>query len=185
MSFIAVIDTETTWGNEVMSIGVVLADSVDYKMVDSRYYIIDPKYKMGGMFSSEIFVKPEKMNVICSREDAVTDMKEWFSQNLVSSLFAYNASFDKKHLNEFGDYNWFDIMRIAAYKQYNHMIPEGAECCKTGRLKRNYGVEPIMRLLSENRYYYEQHNALQDAIDELKIMELLCKNVEEYEIAAV
>ena len=64
-------------------------------------------------------------------------------------------------------------MRLAAYKQYNHTIPRNAECCKTGKLKRNYGVEPILRNLSGEKRYVETHNALLDAVDELKIMKLL------------
>ena len=42
-----------------------------------------------------------------------------------------------------------------------------------GRLRHGYGVEPILRLLSGNSAYRETHNALQDALDELAIMELL------------
>lgn len=41
MSRIAVIDTETNWYNEVMSVGAVVADINNYKALDSRYYIID------------------------------------------------------------------------------------------------------------------------------------------------
>lgn len=70
------------------------------------------------------------------------------------------------------DYIWHDIMRIAAYRQYNPMIPTSAECCKTGRLKRGYGVENIMRMIG-NKDYIETHNALLDARDELEIMRLL------------
>lgn len=44
MEYIAVIDTETNWNDEVMSIGVVIANQ-KYKMMDSRYYIISPAYK--------------------------------------------------------------------------------------------------------------------------------------------
>ena len=64
-------------------------------------------------------------------------------------------------------------MRLAAYKQYNHKIPDDMPCYATGRLKRGYGVEPMLRLLSGTTSYHESHNALHDAIDELKIMQLL------------
>lgn len=78
---------------------------------------------------------------------------------------------------------WFDIMKLAAYKQYNKKIPETAECWGTGRLKRNYGVEPIMRMLSGKRTYREVHNAVCDAVDELKIMKLLGYSIDEYAYA--
>ena len=76
-------------------------------------------------------------------------------------------------------------MKIAAYRQYNDKIPASIECCKTGKIKRNYGVEPMMQLLSGNCRYTEVHNALYDAADELEIMRLLGKKFEEYIVAKI
>ena len=73
-----------------------------------------------------------------------------------------------------------DIMRLAAYRQFNPCIPSDAECFSTGRMKRGYGVEPMLRMLSGRRSYYETHNALHDAMDELEIMRLLGYRPEEY-----
>lgn len=98
-------------------------------------------------------------------------------------IFAYNASFDKKHLPEYSEYQWYDIMRLAEYRQYNSSIPSSADCYKTGRLKRGYGVENILKMLSGNHRYYETHNAVLDAEDELQIMQLLGHGLNEYEIA--
>ncbi len=100
-------------------------------------------------------------------------------------LFAYNASFDRNHLPEYRDYEWYDIMRLAAYRQYNKAIPDCADCYKTGRMKHGYGVENILRMLSNNSRYKETHNAVFDAEDELQIMQLLGRALSEYEIAAV
>ena len=52
MDKFAVIDTETNWNDQVMSIGVVIADSKTMKEIDSVYYIIDPEYRVGGMYES-------------------------------------------------------------------------------------------------------------------------------------
>jgi len=180
----AVIDTETNWNDCVMSIGIVIADS-SYQVLDYKYFILTPEYKVGGMFSSELKLKPRSMNVICSREEAINTIHVWLKQYSVQSLFAYNASFDKGHLSEFSKYDWFDIMRIAAYKQYNPAIPCDAECFSTGKLKRGYGVEPILRMLSGEKWYSEKHNALQDAMDELRIVQLLGKGYEEYLCAKI
>ena len=184
MERIAVIDTETNWDDRVMSIGIVIADS-SYQILDSRYFILDPEYQVGGMFSSELLLKLNSMNVICSREEAIGAIDTWLRQYSVQSLFAYNASFDKGHLCEFSKYNWFDIMKIAAYRQYNPAIPCNAECFSTGKLKRGYGVEPILRMLSGEKRYSEKHNALQDAMDELEIIRLLGKRLEDYYCARI
>ena len=116
---------------------------------------------------------------------AMKKFKEAFEKYGVKDLFAYNASFDKNLLSELASYRWFDIMKIAAYRQYNDKIPASIECCKTGKMKRNYGVEPMMQLLSGNHRYTEVHNALYDATDELEIMRMLGKTLEEYIVAEI
>ena len=76
-------------------------------------------------------------------------------------------------------------MRLAAYRQYNPAIPDSADCYKTGKLKRGYGVEEILKMLSKNKRYHETHNAVSDAVDELKIMQLLGHGINVYEIARI
>ena len=50
----------------------------------------------------------------------------------------------------------------------------------TGRMKRGYGVESMLRLLSGNCAYRETHNGLLDALDELEIVRLLGLGIQEY-----
>lgn len=180
----AVIDTETNWNDKVMSIGVVVADSKTKKKMDSVYYIITPEYKAGGMFSDEL--RPDENNAcIVTRKRALTEIREWLHSYGVQKLFAYNALFDMKHLPEYSEYEWYDIMRVAAYRQYNWAIPDSADCFKTGRLKRGYGVEEVLKMLRQNKRYRETHNAVCDALDELEIIRLLGHELEEYEIALI
>ena len=182
MDKFAVIDTETNWNDEMMSIGVVIADWETKEKAGSVYYIIDPEYKAGGMFSCELRLDDKNAH-ITSRKQALQEIKEWLASYGVEEIFAYNASFDKNHLPEYGEYKWYDIMRLAAYRQYNRAIPDSADCYKTGRLKRGYGVESILRMFSERDCYQETHNALLDAQDELEIMQLLGHELKVYEIA--
>lgn len=180
MSYFAVIDTETNWSDQVMSIGVVIADSESFSPIDAKYYVLTPEYLIGGMFSSTLFADAQLSAVVCSREEALTSMQAWFSFFEIERLFAYNASFDWGHLPELGGFCWYDIMRLAAYRQYNPAIQAHAECCATGRLKRGYGVEAMLRLLSGSRAYCETHNAVLDAYDELEIMRLLGHPLQAY-----
>ncbi len=180
----AVIDTETNWNDEVMSIGIVIADSETKKKIDEIYYIIDPEYKVGGMYSDELKLDKEKAHII-NRKQALKEIKKWLNTYHVRKLFAYNASFDKRHLPEYSEYKWYDIMRLAAYRQYNLAIPSSADCFKTGRLKRGYGVEDILKMLSKNKRYRETHNAVLDAQDELEIIRLLGHDIIEYDIALI
>ena len=186
---IAVIDTETNWHDEVMSIGVALADADSFKCVDTRYYIIDPEYRTGGIYSNVLHYNNSaaigNSEIVCSRSEALNDIVQFLENNNIAKIFAYNAKFDYSHLRELSAFEWYDIMRLAAYKQYNRAITEEMPCCKTGRLKTNYGVEPITRMLSGDSRYCEVHNAVYDAVDELRIIELLGHALDQYSCARI
>lgn len=180
MGQFAVIDTETNWMDQVMSIGTVLADADTFQPVAAKYHILPMECAVGGMYDSVLFLETPTKPILCSRADAMGDLRAWFDRHGVTSIFAYNAVFDRGHLPELGCLNWYDIMRLAAYRQYNSKIPATAACCSTGRLKRGYGVEAMLRLLSGDYSYQETHNALFDALDELEIMRLLSHPLEDY-----
>lgn len=179
MGNFAVIDTETNWNDQVMSIGTVIANAKSFQLIDAKYHVLTPEYLIGGMYESTLF-SDSLQPILCSRQEALTDLKSWFESYDVGSIFAYNACFDRNHLPELRGYDWYDIMRLAAYRQHNPKIPAYADCCSTGRLKRGYGVEPMLRLLSNNRTYHETHNAMYDAMDELEIMKLLHHSLSAY-----
>ena len=180
MGYFALIDTETNWEDEVMSIGTVIASSDTFQTLSVKYHVLPKECAVGGMYESTLFLDTQYSPILCSREDAIQDLTRWFSALGVSKIFAYNACFDRNHLPELRSYQWFDIMRLAAYRQYNPCIPECADCYSTGRLKRGYGVEPMLRLLSGKHRYRETHNAVLDALDELSIMRLLAIPVSDY-----
>ena len=180
MGKFAVIDTETNWADQVMSIGTVIADADTFELIAAKYHILPIECEIGGMYESTLFIETPVQPILCTRAEAIADLRTWFQQHDVHSIFAYNACFDRNHLPELRDFNWYDIMRLAAYRQHNPKIPANADCCSTGRLKRGYGVEPMLRLLSGNRTYHESHNAFFDAMDELKIMCLLGHSIAGY-----
>lgn len=183
-SHFAVIDTETNWDNEVMSIGIVIAESLSFEEISSKYYIISPECDRGGMYSFALKRKGVRVNLKSTRDNVISNLTNELEKYNVDLIFAYNAAFDYNHMLELREYKWFDIMKLAAYKQYNKALPEYDEYCGTGRLKRNYGVESIMRLLWDYRYC-EKHNALCDAVDELKIMRLLGYGIDSYAHAQI
>jgi len=183
-AYFAVIDIETNWDNDAMSIGIVIADSNTFEPKAARYYIITPECNIGGMFSLVLETKRIKACMKDIRANVISDIIEILEKKNVDSIFAYNAAFDYNHLPELKAYKWFDIMCLAAYKQYNQALPENADYCGTGRLKRNYSVEAIMTLLTGS-CYCEKHNALCDAVDELRIMTLLGHGLDKYAHAQI
>lgn len=183
MEYFAVIDTETTWSNEVMSIGVVIADVHNMTPICAECYIVDPAYKEGGMYSSVLLAHGKKNTYLGTRKGCLDSVERLLNKYRVKKILAYNASFDKIHLSELGNYDWCDIMRIAAYRQYNKMIPPTVECFATGKMKRGYGVEGILRMIGPDKSYCETHNAYLDAIDELSIVRLLNLDLDVYDAA--
>ena len=185
MSKFAVIDTETTWGDEIMSIGVAIADWKTFTLLDKRYYILTPFKNHGGMYTYALYIRGIKPDLECSRETAMSELRSFLADHEVETMFAYNAAFDHRHLPELSHLIWHDIMKVAAYRQHNPKIPNCAECYSTGRLKRDYGVESVYRMLSEDSRYCETHNAMNDAIDELDIMRLLNHQLGKYAVARI
>lgn len=180
MGYFALIDTETNWEDRVMSIGTVIADSETFQVLAVKYHVLPAECAVGGMYENTLFLDTPYPPILCTREEAIQNLKSWFSAFGITRIFAYNACFDRNHLPELRVYQWFDIMRMAAYRQFNPCIPECADCYSTGRLKRGYGVEPMLRLLSGKCRYHETHNAVLDALDELSIMRLLNIPAEDY-----
>lgn len=183
--YFAVIDTETNFDDEVMSIGIVIADCETMAPVDGMYYIIDPAYKRPAMYASVLRVDDAVPPLDVKRPQAIDDIRTLLKMYDVKKLMAYNASFDYNHLPELADYQWYDIMRLAAYRQYNSKIPEDAECFATGKLRNGYSVENILRMLRDDKKYSEVHNAYTDAMDELDIVRLLGHGIDEYEAARI
>lgn len=180
MGNFAVIDTETNWADQVMSIGTVIAYEDTFQIIDAKYHILPIECEIGGMYSDTLLIDTPVVPIFCTRAEAIHDLRSWFSQHGVNSIFAYNAAFDRNHLPELRQLQWYDIMRLAAYRQHNPKIPATADLCSTGRLKRGYGVEAMLRLLSGKRTYQETHNAFHDALDELEIMRLLAHRLTDY-----
>ena len=49
MGNFAVVDTETNWVDQVMSIGVVIADMDTFRPIDAKYHVYTPEYEIGDV----------------------------------------------------------------------------------------------------------------------------------------
>ncbi|MXR10391.1 hypothetical protein DR086_02940 [Mycoplasma hyopneumoniae] len=182
---IAVIDVETNRQNEVFSVGVVIADSTNFKSIDKKYWIIKNNWKVGGMFARNILAPlPLEFRgetiFLETREEMIVQLIYFLKSNEVKNWFSY-TKFDFRHLPELHkSFKHNDISIFAKNKQFNKYIPLNAETSKNGDLKSGWNAENIYRMLTKDKNYFETHNALLDAIDELRIMELLNLNIETF-----
>ncbi len=71
--------------------------------------------KVGGMFSQALLLKgqkPERGKKFIPIEQVINFLK---SHN-VNSVFTYNTSSDSRCLPELCEFEWYDILRMAAYR---------------------------------------------------------------------
>lgn len=176
-SCFAIIDTETTYMERLMSIGVIIVDKETFRIKGRYYGIVDQKYRDHGYYDQALYIiSPTHTG---SEYTILSNIGEILVKEGIQTICSYNAAFDKKHLPGFSHFEWVDIMKTAAYVQYNPLIPENMEKCGTGRLKTGYGVEGIMQII-KGKNYTETHNALCDAVDELTIMKAISTDLDTF-----
>ena len=182
---IAIIDVETNWHREVMSIGLAIADPNSFEKKETHYFIIDPERQIGGMYIGTLYSCRSCAPIVCSRSEAMKRILSILNSNSIKNIFAYNAAFDYSSLPALSNFDWYDIMKIAAYRDLNPKLPNNLDFSeKSGRLKSNYGVEAILKLLKQDNSYAESHNAANDAEDELLIMQLIGVPISNYILKA-
>ena len=106
MSNFAVIDTETNWADQVMSIGTAIVEEGSYTVLDSVYHILPIECQVGGMYEHTLFIETPVAPVLCTRQEAIAALCRLFEQYGVDKIFAYNACFDRNHLPELRHYTW-------------------------------------------------------------------------------
>lgn len=171
----AVIDIETNHLRNVISIGVVIGNSIDFSVIDQNYWVIENNLKDYGMFNDRIAISSPHyaMNYVEVYEQAIEKLIEFLNSYNVKDWFSY-TKFDYNILTELRkNFNYYDISIIAKNIHFNDSLSKNADTNVDGSLRKGYGVEQIYRQLSRDRNYQEEHNALLDAIDELKIMRML------------
>lgn len=119
---------------------------MSFEIVDKRYNIILPNAYEGGMYTHTLYIEGIIPNKECSRKEAITDLNAFCLRYNINKIFAYNARFDFDQLPEIKAFAWYDILRIAAYRKYNHKISADADCYRTGRLKHGFGSSDIIGL---------------------------------------
>ena len=74
MGYFAVIDTETNWADQVMSIGTVIADRESFQIIDVKYHVLPLECEVGGMYEGALFLDIPFPPILCTREEAVAQL---------------------------------------------------------------------------------------------------------------
>ena len=67
MGKFAVLDTETNWADQVMSIGTVIADADTFAPIASKYHILPRECQIGGMYYDALFLDTPVKPILCTR----------------------------------------------------------------------------------------------------------------------
>ena len=67
MGKFAVIDTETNWADQVMSIGTVVADVDTFELIAAKYHILPIECEIGGMYYDTLFLEMPVNPILCTR----------------------------------------------------------------------------------------------------------------------
>lgn len=204
---VAVIDVETTWRDEVMSIGAVIVDTQDkYRILEIAYWLVTPFCYQPAMFSRAIDLSMVKERSFFYKKgnrvlDSVTEKEDSFEKCIaglqalldchdVSSCFAYNGHFDKRHLLDIDGVAWFDLVvpftsyDLNPYISSQKIPPENLGVGKAGlRLVKEYSFFNIMRYIPGCKRYYETHNGCVDAFEEAMAMQMMKLPRDEYRIS--
>ena len=180
----AVLDCETNNEDQVISVGVVIVDG-EFNVLEGLYYILYPECHVAGMFSHMLYYVKEPAPVIDKRLNIINNLIMKLKYYNVKSIYAYNATFDKRHLPELHGFQWIDIMRIARNRRFNIKLPKQLPTYQNGCIKKGYSVEKMYRYLTNEKDYQETHNAIMDAVAELIIMKVLSIDFSIYENYAI
>ena len=71
MGYFGVIDTETNWFDQVMSIGAVIGDEESLRPAAARYYIFPEEAAAGGMYESVLLLDTPVRPIYASRAEAM------------------------------------------------------------------------------------------------------------------
>ena len=82
------------------------------------------------------------------------------------------------------NYHWYDIIKVAAHKQYNYKLPDNLMFNDQGRLLYKCNIKDLMEILTKTYFYYTNH-ALYDTLDIARIMKIVDLNINVYDCAKI
>ena len=180
LEYVAIIDTKTNYLGNAISIGVAIVNA-QFEIQQAQYYLI-PEELMNEHASKDDYDIVHVYKTYYGRLfDCQNHIRTILNQYNITNIYAYNAFYVKQTLPEMNNYNWFDVARIATYKQYNHKIPINTKCDENGQLLR-YTLSNVMELMTNGYYRYVNH-ALYNALDIIQLMKYIGLSIDKYEHA--
>ncbi len=180
---IAIISVKTNSMGHAIAIGVAVIDANQWQLQQAQYYIISDEllcyYTYDNIYLSHVY-----KSYFGKLGDVENHIRKTLTKYQITNIYAYNAQFVCKTCPGLHMYYWYDIMKIAAYKQYNSYLPSNIDYLDNGRIKYKYNIPHIMEYLNISYFRYVDH-ALYDVLDELRIMKTLNININTYDIAHV
>ena len=117
-------------------------------------------------------------------KDIENHIRKLLNKYKITNIYTYNGIFIFKKLPGLKQYHWYDIIKVAAYKQYNYKLLDNLPFREDGRLLCNCSIKEIMQILTKTYFYYTDH-ALYDTFDIARIMSLINLPIEQYSFSKI
>ncbi len=149
MKNFAVIDTETNWCNEVMSVGIVIADCVTFQPVDTKYYILTQECMIGGMYSSVLQINGNPPAIECIRDEngEISNMKmdvydEYNKKGVYKAICGKSESASGGEAKSILFENDYDDLNNPVHYRKTEMLPR--EFIESDAFKSKYSLDALL-----------------------------------------
>lgn len=182
LDIIAIIDAKLNFIDEIISIGIAIVDAKTFEIKTAEYFLVPEELIIDGFNNGNITIAHTYQTYFGAHKDIENHIRKLLNQYNITNIYTFNGKFIYSKLTGLQKYHWYDIMKVAAYKQYNYKLPDNLMFNDQGRLLYKCNIKDLMEILTKTYFYYTNH-ALYDVLDETKMMKLLDLNINVYDCA--
>ena len=113
------IDTETNWADQVMSIGCCLADADTFTPLEMKYHILPIECQIGGIYYDALFLDTPVKPILCTRAEAMSDLRGYGVEPMLRMLSG-DRTYRETHNAMFDAVDELEIMRLMGHHILNY-----------------------------------------------------------------
>ena len=179
LDVIAIIDAKLNFIDEIISIGIAIVDAKTFKVKTAEYFLVPEELIIDGFNNDNITIAHTYQTYFGAHKDIENHIRKLLNQYNITNIYTFNGKFIYRKLAGLQKYHWYDIIKVAAYKQYNYKLPDNLMFNDQGRLLYKCNIKDLMEILTKTYFYYTNH-ALYDTLDIARMMSLIDLPIEQY-----
>ena len=181
---IAILDAKTNFIDNIISIGVSIVNAKTFEVKTAEYFLIPEELIVDGLNNNNVNIHHIYKTYFGAQKDVENHIRKLLNQYGITNIYTFNGKFIYKQLTGLQNYHWYDIIKVAAHKQYNYKLPDNLMFNDQGRLLYKCNIKDLMEILTKTYFYYTNH-ALYDTLDIARIMKIVDLNINVYDCAKI